>query len=144
MDIKTLLNDCNTTVFTVRPEDTLETAATLLSSNNIGALPVRDAAGRLAGMLSERDIVRGFAEQGGKVHDLKVEDLMTRSVIECQPDEDVDVALQRMSQRHIRHLPVTEDGELRAMLSLRDLMEHRLSQTELEVNVLRDRAIIGR
>jgi CBS domain-containing protein len=144
MQIRNLLEQKKLSLVTNRPEDTIEAAAMLLSTNNIGALPVRDGEGNLIGVISERDIVRGFAEQGSKVRDLRVRDLMTRDVITCSPDDTVKHAMKLMTQRHIRHLPVVEDGALISMISSRDVMESRLEQTKMERNVLRDVAIVRR
>jgi len=144
MRIRDILADNKGTLVTSRPEDTVEAAAVLLSAKNIGALPVRDQNGKLVGVISERDIVRGFAQQGGRFQKLKVEDLMTRKVITCSPDDDVKDAMRLMRDRHIRHLPVVEGGELCGIISSRDVMESRLQQAKMERNVLRDYAIASR
>ncbi|MCB2100743.1 MAG: CBS domain-containing protein [Rhodobacterales bacterium] len=141
MNVLDILKRRDRSLVTNRPEDTVETAATLMSSHNIGALPVRDGNGRLVGVISERDIVRAFASKGGKVLTLRVQDLMTRDVVTCTPEDTVKRARQLMSQRHIRHLPVVDGDTLCGMISSRDVMECHLEQTELEVNVLRDYAI---
>lgn len=142
MKVKDLIRS-DAKLITVRPEDTVETTAMVLSSNNIGAMPVRNKDGNLVGMVSERDIVRGFARKGIKVMELKVAQLMTTSVITCGPNDMVRDVANVMIQRNIRHLPVLEDGELIAMISLRDVMKNRLAQTELEANVLREAVIVS-
>ncbi|MCP5366303.1 MAG: CBS domain-containing protein [Hyphomicrobiales bacterium] len=141
MIIKDILKRRDRGLITNRPEDTIEAAAMLLASHNIGALPVRDGDGDLIGVISERDIVRGFAEHGGKVSALLVRDLMTRDVVVCSPNDDIKHARRLMKQRHIRHLPVVDDGRLCGMISSRDVMESRLEETKLERDVLRDYAI---
>ena len=144
MQVKELLARNTRDLITIREEDTLETAAGVLASNNIGALPVRDGDGNLVGVVSERDIARGFARDGARVRDLKVADLMTRTVITCDCEEDVKSAMESMSRKHIRHLPVMKDGRLCSMLSQRDVMEAMLEQTAMERDVLRDYAIAAR
>ncbi|MEO5338093.1 MAG: CBS domain-containing protein [Magnetospirillum sp. WYHS-4] len=141
MKVKVLIKP-DAKLVAVRPEDTVETTASLLSSNNIGAVPVRDGDGNLVGLISERDIVRGFARKGGKVLSLKVRDLMTASVITCTSSDSVKDVANVMIQRSIRHLPVVDEGELVAMISLRDVVKNRLAQTELEANVLREAVIV--
>ncbi len=144
MKVQGLLERKGRGLITNRPEDTIETAAALLSTNNIGALPVRDGDGNLVGVISERDIVRGLAEHGVRVRSLRVQELMTRTVITCSPDDEVKDAMKIMHQRHFRHLPVVKDGRLCGMISSRDVMQVRLEQTELEKSVLRDFAIAAR
>lgn len=144
MRVKDILAAKKGALVTNRPEDTVEAAAVLLTNNNIGALPVRDGNGDLVGVISERDIVRGFARQGGRLLQLKVKDLMTRKVVTCEPEDDVKDAMRLMSDRHIRHLPVITDGKISGIISSRDVMESRLEQAWMEHNVLRDVAIASR
>ncbi len=144
MAVKGLLSNREGKIFYVRPEDTIETAAALLTSNNIGALPVRSTDGKLVGILSERDIVRGFGHEGERIKSHRTRDLMTKDVATCTPESSVDQVLEIMSRRHIRHLPVLENGRVVGMISLRDVMEAMLQKTELERNVLRDLAIVSR
>lgn len=142
MHIHEILDKTDRKLITARPEDTVETAASRLANNNIGACPVRDESGALVGVLSERDIVRAFAEKGGKVTLLRVRDLMTRDVAVCRPADTVREAKELMTRRHIRHLPVVDgDGGVIAMLSMRDIIECSLEQAQMEMNVLRDYAI---
>lgn len=142
MYIRDVLDKKEHKLITVRPEDTVETAASRLANNNIGACPVRDADGSLVGVLSERDIVRAFSESGGQVLSLRVRDLMSRDVAVCKIDDTVNDAKEIMNRRHIRHLPVlADDGRLITMMSMRDVMEVHLEQAQMEMNVLRDVAI---
>jgi CBS domain-containing protein len=139
MTVKNILKDHDGPLITCRPEDTIDTVATILASKRIGALPVHDGDRNLVGIISERDVVRGLAEKGNACIDLNVSDLMTADVATCQPGDTIKDVMQIMARRHIRHLPVMEDGKLLDMLSQRDVMEYRLEATELEANVLRDR-----
>ncbi len=141
MNVGELLKRSGKSVITVRAEDTVETAATVLATNNIGAVPVRDGADGLVGVLSERDIVRALSAHHGKTSELKVEELMSTKVITCGPNDEAAKAQAVMNQHRIRHLPVIEDGRLIGMISSRDVMETVLELTELERNVLRDYAI---
>lgn len=144
MSVRSLLASKKDRLFTCRPEDTVETAASLLTTNQIGALPVRDAAGSLVGMISERDVVRGVSDSGARALSLQVKDLMSREVITCRPDDTVKSVMEKMSRRHIRHLPVVEGGGLVGIISQRDVMQQLLEQTQLEANVLRDYLIAKR
>lgn len=142
MRIAEFLNRTGKRVITIRREDTVETASTLLANNNIGALPVRDEDGGLVGVISERDIVRGFAASGSRIHNLKVADLMSPKVITCAPDDEVNQAMVLMSRHHIRHLPVVEDGNMLGIISSRDVMAVVIEDMKLEREVLRDMAIV--
>lgn len=142
MLVREILDKKDHKLIATRPEDTVETAAARLTNNNIGACPVRNENGDLVGVLSERDIVRAFAENGGRVITLRVRDLMTKDVAVCSSEDDVIDAKKLMGRRHIRHLPVvTPDGVLIAMISMRDVFECHLEQAQMEMNVLRDYAI---
>ncbi len=131
-------------VISCRPEDTAQTAASLLSSNRIGALPVRDANGALVGVLSERDIVRGMSENPAGVLNFKVSDLMTENVITASSDDEMNDLMKVMSNNRFRHLPILENGELIGMISIRDSLAVRLQESELEAGVLRDNVIAAR
>lgn len=145
MKISDILAKKQNAIVTVRPEDTIETAATLLTSNKIGAMPVRDKDGKLAGVLSERDIVRGISEKGAKALSLPVSALMTSAVTTCSPDDEVTNAMATMHTRRFRHMPVLDDtGTMVGMISQGDLVQCKLEMAKMEVNVLRDYAIASR
>lgn len=141
MSVKRILEAKKIKLISCRPRDTIETVAEILTVNKIGALPVRDGEGKLIGIISERDIVRGFAEKGRAIGDSRVENLMTRDVAVCQPTDTLKTVMATMSRRHIRHLPVVENGALIGIISQRDVMAIRLEEAELETNVLRDRVL---
>ncbi len=140
MKVGELLKRQTGKLVTCRERDTVQTAAALMADKKIGALPVQDDAGTLAGILSERDISRGLAERGAGLASLTVGDLMTRDVVTCKPEDSVKDAMTAMSNRHIRHLLVLSKGVLAGVISQRDVMNAMLRETQLEVNVLRDYA----
>ncbi|MHB1343250.1 MAG: CBS domain-containing protein [Thermoleophilia bacterium] len=144
MNVEQLLKKKGERLVTNRPEDTLEAAAQLLSVNNIGALPVRDAEGRLVGVLSERDVVRRVADKGARALSLTVGDVMSRDVATCTPTDSVKSVMETMSRRHIRHVPVIDGTDLIGVISQRDVMRSILDETQLEMNVLRDYLIAKR
>ena len=123
-------------VFSVVPTDTALTALKKLSEHKIGAVIVRDKWGKLVGIFSERDVVNAIAKQGPEVVRLEVSHLMTSPVVTCHPDERVDAALAAMTRRKIRHLPVVDNGEIIGIVSIGDLVSHRLDEKELEAAVL--------
>ena len=126
------------------PEEPILTIAERLSSLNIGAMPVCGPDSTLVGVISERDLVRGFARSGAKLTGRYVRDLMTREVVTCGPDETMAVAESLMNKHRIRHLPVVDGGKLVGMLSIRDVTVWRLEESRNEVNLLRDVVIAAR
>ncbi len=119
---------------------TLKEASSLLADHDIGVLPVRDAAGGLLGILSERDVVRAVARHGPEALAVSVEDLMTRDVVVCSPKDTVMDAMKLMSEHNIRHLPLVEDGVLKKVISQRDLMKATLKQIRLTMRFVDDYA----
>ncbi len=126
------------------PEEPILTLAERLHSLNIGAMPVCGANKALIGVISERDLVRGFARNGAKLTERTVRDLMTREVVTCGPDESMSEAESLMNKHRFRHLPVVDGGKLIGMLSIRDVTDWRLQESRNEVNLLRDVVIAAR
>jgi CBS domain-containing protein len=144
MKVKEYLSTLKRVVITCRAEDTVETAATLLVTNQIGAMPVRDENGRIVGMLSERDVMRGFSQQGAHIERLLVGDLMAKRLITCTPDDAMVAARKAMKTNRVRHLLVMQDDRLVGLLSISDVLEAILQDTDLEVHILRDHALARR
>jgi len=144
MKVKEYLSTLKRVVISCRAEDTVETAATLLVTNQIGAMPVRDADGRIVGMLSERDIMRGFSQQGAHIERLLVGDLMAKKLITCTPDDAMVAARKAMKTNRVRHLLVMQDDQLVGLLTISDVLEAILQDTDLEVHILRDHALARR
>ncbi len=125
-------------VATVRPDATIADAAKLLKERNIGALVVTTEDGRLAGILSERDLVRGLPEHGADLLALKVKDRMTADVTTCTLDDRVDDIMKLMTDGRFRHLPVVEEGKLAGIVSIGDVVKSRLEELESETTTLRE------
>ncbi len=125
-------------------DDSLETAAKLLDTFGIGAMPVCEAAKRMVGIISERDLVRTFASHGFHFLNVRVRDVMTTRVVTCSPDESMLAAQALMRKNHFRHLPVVQDGCVLGILSIRDTLAIRLEESEFEINVLRDVVVAAR
>ena len=104
------------------PEEPILSISERLSALNIGAMPVCGAGGGgLIGIISERDIVRGFARMGARLTERHVRDLMTKEVVTCRPDDSMAEAESTMNKHRFRHLPVVDRGRLVGMLSIRDV-----------------------
>jgi CBS domain-containing protein len=132
MLIAHVLRDKGAVVYTVRAEATLEDAARTLTEKKVGALVVVAADGAIAGVLSERDIVREIARNGGASLKDTVAAVMSRDVVTADPTETVDEGLGRMTDRRMRHLPVLEGGRLIGIVSIGDLVKHRIAAVEAE------------
>lgn len=135
--IKSILKGKGTDIVSVAPADTVLAVARVLTERRIGAALVRDAAGKLLGIISERDIVRGMAEQGQGTSQLQTERLMTRDLVTITPQMSVAEAMGLMTRRRIRHLPVLEDGQLVGLVSIGDLVKARIEEAEHEAAELK-------
>ena len=137
MLITQLLNAKGRQVFTASPEDTLSAIAALLYSRKVGAFVVSDKIGRVVGIVSERDIVRAIAQQGPECLSRPVSEIMTRDVISAGTDETVEILLERMTDRRIRHLPVMEGARLVGIVSIGDLVKAKITAVEHEAQTLK-------
>jgi CBS domain-containing protein len=144
MRVSDVLKSNQQTLATCIPEESIVSISKRLSALNIGAFPVCDARGTLVGIISERDVVRAFAEEGPRLADRHVRDLMTRDVTTCDLDMPMIEAEKLMHKHRIRHLPVMDDAKLVGMLSIRDVMVWRWQESRDEANVLRDAMIAVR
>jgi len=122
----------------IEPTATLAAAAKLLASYRIGALVIRGAGGRLAGILSERDIVRALAGHGAAALELPVGQTMTRDVESCGEDDDVASIMERMTAGKFRHMPVLRNGKLAGLISIGDVVKQRVDEVERESEAMRD------
>ena len=140
MKVREILEHKGRRVVTIRPDATISTAVHRLALERIGALVVSEDGGSIAGILSERDIVRALVEDGGAIMglDRRVADLMTTGVRTCGPDDNVKSVMGDMTRHRFRHMPVVEDGRLAGLVSIGDVVKSRLEEMELETVVLRE------
>jgi len=125
-------------IICIEPTADLAAAAKLLSAHRIGALLIRGAGGRLAGILSERDIVRALSEHGAGALALPVGQVMTRDVVTCSEDDIVASIMERMTAGKFRHMPVLARGELVGLISIGDVVKQRVDEIERESEAMRD------
>jgi CBS domain-containing protein len=123
-------------VITVTPGSTVGEAAQLLSVKRIGAVIVSADGERMAGILSERDIVRELGRRGAACLTDPVEALMTRDVMSCAPGDRTNDVLQRMTDGRFRHMPVLHEGRMVGLISIGDVVKARLSELSTEVDAL--------
>ena len=123
MSLKTILAAKGSEVVSIDFTADLAVAAKLLTKHRIGALVVLGVGGRLAGILSERDIVRMMAESGTAVHHLPVEQAMTRNVFTCDVNDSINSVIGRMTKGKFRHMPVLDNDRLAGMISIGDVLK---------------------
>ena len=139
MTVKAILSRKGNDVITIEPTVTLSAAVNILAEHRIGALVVVASADeQVAGILSERDIVRALAQRGPGALQEAVGQVMTRRVVTCTESDTVAALMERMTQGKFRHLPVVERGKLVGLVSIGDVVKHRLGEMEHESNALRE------
>ncbi len=137
MNVETILRNKGNWVATIRPDATVANAVDLLHRERIGAIVVSEDGIGVDGILSERDIVIALAEDGEDLPSRPVSDIMTRTVITCDPSDTVGELMAEMTNRRIRHFPVVADGRLIGIVSIGDLVKSRLDEVEFEANSMR-------
>jgi len=130
-------------VFTVTPATTLSQVSRQLSARRIGSVLVVDRLDRVAGIISERDIVHALAAHGAPGLELEASQVMTRNVVTCDPDDSIDQVMEAMTQGRFRHLPVVQRGELLGLVSIGDVVKARLEETRNETEALRAYIVAG-
>lgn len=126
-----ILNEKGPAVITVSPEESVTAIARLLVERRIGAVPVVDPAGHLAGIVSERSIVDALARHGAGVDRLTARDVMTREVPTATRSEDIQSVARKMTRRHSRHVPIMDgSGRLVGLVSIGDIVKLRLEEAE--------------
>jgi CBS domain-containing protein len=138
MTVKAILSVKGTDVHTIEPTTNLASAANLLAERKIGALVVTGPDRRVVGIVSERDIVQELAAHGAAALDLPLTEVMTRNVMTCSVSDTISSVMERMTEGKFRHLPVVEQGRLAGLVSIGDVVKHRLKQMEHEQSVLQD------
>jgi CBS domain-containing protein len=125
--IRRMLRRRNTQVWTVEPHTSAAEALALMAEKDIGALVVLDQ-GQIVGIVTERDFVRKIMIPGRSADDTRVDAIMTRRVLYIRVDQTVQDCMALMTDKHVRHLPVLDDGRLVAVLSIRDVVAHIISE----------------
>ena len=143
MTIASILRSKGAEVVSVRPTQTLGEVAHILVRHRIGAVLVREGEEQPVGILSERDIVRVFASEDGLTDGITAADAMTRILHTVTPETPIAKALEMMTDRRVRHLPVLRDGQLAGMVSIGDLVKARIEAAVSEADALRDYVAAG-
>jgi CBS domain-containing protein len=138
MSVSDVLKHKGNTVITVRATDGVAHAVHELAIHLIGAVVVEDRWMKPVGILSERDIINAIGRKGAEVLDSDVASLMSSPVRSCRSTDRVEAVMATMTMARIRHVPVIDDGVLKGIVSIGDLVKYRLDEKELEANVLLD------
>ena len=138
MLVKHILGEKGRDVIAIAADATLSDAARLLSRKRIGAIVVRDAQGGLAGILSERDVVRAVADESVAALARPVSAYMTRAVATCSEQDSIEDLMEMMTIGRFRHVPVLEDGRISGMISIGDVVKTRIAETVREAASLRE------
>ena len=138
MTVSMILADKGREIVSIEPAATLKCAATLLAERRIGAVVILGADHRIIGILSERDIVRAIGERGVAALDEPVSQTMTRKVSTCTESETLVSIMERMTEGKFRHVPVVDQGRLAGIVSIGDVVKHRLREMERDSAAMRD------
>lgn len=138
MNVRSILEAKGRSVATISPDATLADAAHLLAERRIGAVVVTGSGMSVAGILSERDIVRAVSERGAAALDRTVADTMTRNVVTCTEADTIGQLMEQMTAGKFRHLPVVDQGRLVGIMSIGDVVKWRLADMETEAAALKD------
>lgn len=137
MILEQILREKGREVYSVAESASLKEAAELLDTRKVGAMVILNEAGSVIGVISERDIVRGVARSGAAALKQPVSESMTRQVVTARPKETIEAAMDRMTDRRIRHLPVVEGSRLIGIVSIGDLVKWRIAEATAEVAAIR-------
>ena len=138
MNVARILKDKGRNVATLAPETLMRDVVQTLAKERIGALVICDTDRHVVGIVSERDIVRVLAASGGAVLDQRVEQFMTKEVRTCTERDTVEWLMEEMTSHRFRHMPVVDGGRLIGIVSIGDVVKHRLKEMEQEQAALRD------
>jgi CBS domain-containing protein len=138
MNVAAILSAKGNTVEVVGPDVPVSVAVHRMSTRGIGSLVVVGPDDQLIGVVGERDVVRAIDHEGPLFHDLHVRDVVNTSVATCTVTDDLAEVMRRMTATRSRHMPVVEGGQVVGIISIGDVVKHRLGELELETHVLRD------
>ncbi|WP_332690179.1 CBS domain-containing protein [Bosea sp. (in: a-proteobacteria)] len=138
MNVAHILGNKGHDVVSLQPHRTLGEAARTLAEKRIGAVVVSGADGSLLGILSERDIIRALGASGAEALESPVSRAMTAKVVTCRRETSIDELMEIMTSGRFRHVPVMEDGRVAGIVSIGDVVKHRVAEIEAESKAMRD------
>ena len=144
MKVAEILRIKGSFVKTVPPHETALLASGHLRAEHIGALVVSTDGNSIDGIISERDLAYGLATHRERLPTIRISELMTRAVIVCSPEDSVTDVMKLMTHHRTRHVPVKDGNQLVGIISIGDVLKHRLAELQGEADVLRDYAVAAR
>jgi CBS domain-containing protein len=138
MNVAAILKQKGRAVTTASPNTTLLEVVSKLAAKRIGAIVIVGANGEVAGIISERDVIRVLAQQGPECLKRPVSESMTRQVVTCQETDTLDELMAMMTARRFRHLPVVVDNALVGIISIGDVVKHHVAEVEMEATAMRE------
>ncbi len=143
MNVKAILDDKGAGILTIDGNRLLSDAITVFEKESVGALVVTFPDQPLAGMLSERDMVRALYAKGGSALDEKISAYMNQNIITISPETTIVQAMEIMTEKRVRHLPVLQKGSLVGLVSIGDVVKKRISLSEAEAEALKNYIVSG-
>jgi CBS domain-containing protein len=144
MRISDVLRGKGDLVVTISPDQSVAALLESLAEHGVGALVVSTDGVQVAGIVSERDVVRHLTAMGDGLLDRPVQTIMTSEVHSCEPDTEVDDLMVMMTERRIRHVPVLVEGRMVGIVSIGDVVKHRVAELQTEAQTLHDYLETGR
>ena len=138
MQVENILQSKGRAVHTLSTSATIAEAVELLNTRKIGAIVVTTDKGKVAGILSERDVVRHLGKDWSSLSSRPVSEVMTKDVVTMSPRATVAEVMERMTERRIRHLPIVEAGDLVGIVSIGDVVKRKIEETEQEAIALKE------
>lgn len=138
MKVEAILDAKGHDVVTVSPNHLVSDVVRVLAEKRIGAVVVTDAGGGVAGIITERDVVRALAGQGAAALDAPVSEIMTRKVVTASSSDTIDSLSERMTRGKFRHIPILFGARLVGIVSIGDVVKHRIESIEAEASAMRD------
>ena len=141
MQVSDILKTKGDRVLSIEGSSSVSSVANSLARERVGALIIKQGDGELIGIISERDIVRGLAEQGASALDLPASQFMSQDLMTCSPESSTEEIMKQMLENRIRHLPVVQNGTLAGIISIGDVVEAVLSELKWMTQVLQDQVV---
>ena len=144
MTVAAILKEKGRETVTANPDTTMLALAKTLKQHGIGCIVIcSEDGGTIAGIVSERDLVRMIADRGPEVLDKPASSCMTKKVVTCQESDTLDLIMAEMTAGHFRHMPVVSDGRLVGIISIGDVVKRRIAKAEMEAAAMRDYIATG-